>query len=126
MIMKNIYLLILLCGMDLSFGCSSDCGSKVNKANEIKAIEVVLEQYIIANENQNFELIEKISAPDADIILYGTNGEEKLIGFSNIRNAIKEQFQKIESTYISASDQYIKIIKHLLDKCDEGREVIFF
>lgn len=107
--MKNIYPLILLITLSFSFGCTSNCSDGVNRAEEIIAIEDVLEKYIIANENQNFDLIEKIWATDDDIVLYGTNSDEKLIGFTNIRNAIQDQFNKIENTYITASDQYIKI-----------------
>jgi hypothetical protein len=31
------------------------------------------------------------------------------MGWTNIRNAIKSQFSSIEETYISASDQFIKL-----------------
>ncbi|MEJ2593926.1 MAG: nuclear transport factor 2 family protein [bacterium] len=82
---------------------------KVDRAAEIVAVEEVLESYIIANENQDFDLIQKIWAPNADIILYGTNTDERLMGWTNIRNAIRAQFNLIENTYISASDQYIQI-----------------
>jgi ketosteroid isomerase-like protein len=89
--------------------CTGKCGSKVDRAKEIIAIEDVLEKYIIANENQDFELIEQIWSPESDIIFYGTNSDQKLIGFTNIRNAVRAQFKQIKETYISASDQYIQM-----------------
>ena len=108
-IMRNFYVLVALSGLFLLNSCTQTCSNKVNRAEEIIAIENVLEQYIIANENQDFDLIQQIWSPDSDIILYGTNSDEKLIGFTNIRNAVKEQFKLIEETYISASDQYIQL-----------------
>ena len=107
--MRNFYILIVLSGLFLWNSCTQTCADNVNRVDEINAIENVLEEYIIANENQDFDLIEKIWSPDSDIILYGTNSDEKLIGFTNIRNAIKEQFKLIEETYISANDQYIQL-----------------
>jgi ketosteroid isomerase-like protein len=77
--------------------------------DETLAIENVLDKYIVANETQNFELIQEIWAPNADIILYGTDSDERLMGWINIKNAIKEQFGHITDTYISASDQFIKL-----------------
>ena len=108
-IMKSVYLLCILSGLILLNSCTQTCGEHVNRADEIIAIENLLEQYIIANENQDFDLIHQIWSPESDIILYGTNSDEKLIGYTNIRNAIKEQFKLIEETYISASDQYIQL-----------------
>ena len=77
--------------------------------DETEAIENVLEKYIIANEKQNFELIEEIWAPNPDIILYGTDSDERLMGWTNIKAAIKDQFSQITDTYISASEQFIKL-----------------
>jgi ketosteroid isomerase-like protein len=77
--------------------------------DETEAIENVLEKYIIANEKQDFELIEEIWAPNPDIILYGTDSDERLMGWTNIKAAVKDQFSQITNTYISASDQFIKI-----------------
>jgi len=91
-----------------SGSCSRGC-KKVDRAKEIGEIENVLEQYILANENQDFNLIQKIWAPNNDIVLYGTDSDEKLIGWTNIKNAIKNQFNQIRDTYISASDQFIQI-----------------
>lgn len=107
--MKEIYLFTAVLGLFLFNSCTQTCSDKVNRSDEIIAIENVLEQWIIANENQDFDLIHQIWSPDSDIILYGTNSDEKLIGYTNIRNAVKEQFKLIEETYISASDQYIQL-----------------
>lgn len=66
---------------------------------------------MIANETQDMELIQKIWAPDEDIIIFGTKGDEKLIGWESIKNAIQEQFNTFENTLISVRDQVVKINK---------------
>lgn len=106
--MKKSFYYLVFAVLILTVACNSSV-EKVNKAEEIVAIENLLEQYIIANENQDFDLIEQVWAPNSDIILFGTNSDEKLMGWTNIRNAIKDQFRLIDETYISASDQFIKL-----------------
>jgi ketosteroid isomerase-like protein len=81
----------------------------VNRSQELKAIENVLEQYIIANENKDLTLVEQIWAPDGDIILYGTSSKDRLMGWNNIRNAFKNQFETLDNIFITTSEQYIKL-----------------
>jgi len=81
----------------------------VNRSEELKNIENVLEQYIVANENKDLSLVEQIWAPDGDIILYGTSGKDRLMGWNNIRNAFKNQFETLDNIFITTSEQYIKL-----------------
>ena len=81
----------------------------VNRSEQLKAIENVLEQYIVANENKDLSLIEDIWAPDGDIVLYGTSGKDRLMGWNNIRNAYKTQYATIDDIFITSSEQYIKL-----------------
>lgn len=106
--MKSFYISFVAVIVFLTTACNT-APPKVDRAAETIAIEEVLESYILANENQDLKLIEQIWAPYPDIILYGTDSHERLMGWTNIRSAIKSQFGAIENTYISASDQYIKL-----------------
>ena len=106
--MKIIYTTIVLSIMLVSVSCN-DYKKEVNCEAETDAIENLLENYILANENQDFDLIEVIWASDNDIILYGTDSDERLMGWKSIEEAIKEQFGYITDTYISASNQFIKL-----------------
>lgn len=106
--MKKINTFLVVFVILFANSCT-DCDQQFSKADEMIAIENLLEEYVIANENQDFDLIEKIWAPDSDIILYGTDSDERLMGWTNIRSAVREQFLQIEETYISASDQFIKL-----------------
>jgi len=106
--MKSSAALLVLVILLIISSCTN-CDKEINLTDETVAIENVLEKYIIANENQDFELIQGIWAPDSDIILYGTDSDDRLTGSINILAAIKDQFSQITDTYISASDQFIKV-----------------
>ncbi len=107
--MKNIFLAVVAV-MLVFTACQP---SRSHKAPDLqkskKEVANVLEKYVIANENQDFPMIEQIWAPDSDIILFGTNSEEKLMGWHNIKKAIQNQFKAISDTYISPQQQYIKV-----------------
>lgn len=89
------------------------CMNNEPKAIDLKAevfqIKSVLEKYVIANENQDFELIQKIWAADDNIIMIGTDSDERLVGYEQIQKAIKHQFKEFQETYITVSDQIIRI-----------------
>ena len=106
--MKTTLTTILVSALIL-FSTSCDRQTEESCKKEREAIANLLENYILANENQDFELIEAIWAPNDDIILYGTDSDERLTGWTNIKEAIKEQFGFISDTYISASNQFIKL-----------------
>lgn len=82
---------------------------KINPEEEIAEIENVLDQYVIANENQDFSIIENIWANDDDIELIGTDSDELLTGWESIKSAIQNQFESFENTYISVNDQHIHL-----------------
>lgn len=106
--MKRIFVIFIVSITVVLMSCG-DKTKNVNLEEDDIAIENLLENYIVANETQNFVLIESIWSSADDIILYGTDSHERLTGWDNIKDAIKSQFGQIEDTYISASDQFIKI-----------------
>ncbi|GMT44213.1 MAG: hypothetical protein IEMM0006_0045 [bacterium] len=106
--MKSI--VITLVGLLLlATSCNTPKTPKADNQDNKKAVTNVLEKYVIANENQDFTMIEQIWAPDSDIILFGTNSDEKLMGWNNIKRAIKQQFASISETYISPTNQFVKL-----------------
>ena len=42
-------------------------------------------------------------------MVFGTNSDEKLIGWDAIKGAMERQFNSFEDTYISSHDQIIKV-----------------
>jgi len=106
--MKKISFLSILLIVFLSFNsCKDKCDYDTDL--ETSKIETVLEKYVIANETQNLELVKKVWAPQDDIIVFGTTSDEKLVGWDNIQETMERQFGSFKDTYISVSDQYIKI-----------------
>ena len=98
------FILIIIVGV---YSCNNKCD--YNPETDIANIETVLEKYVIANETQDIELIQKIWAPYDDIIVFGTTSDEKLEGWLQIQEAMKNQFGSLKDTYISVRDQNIQI-----------------
>jgi hypothetical protein len=101
---------ILLISTTILF--ATGCAPKVEKPDlkkEKAEVTNVLEKYVIANENQNFSLIEEIWANDDNILLLGTDSDEIYLGWNQIKKAIQHQFNAFEDTYIVVSDQRIQL-----------------
>lgn len=106
--MKKI--LFLVFAMAMVFTSCRDQGKEVIDIKaETDQIKAVLDQYVVANEEQNFSLIEKIWAERENIVLIGTDLDEKLIGWTQIEKAIKHQFEAFKDTYINVSEQNIRL-----------------
>ena len=108
--MKKIIVIVFLSLIAVS---CSNVGeqSKVtfDPEQEKEKVALVLEKYVIANERQEIELVKEIWAPDTDIVVIGTNSDEKLIGWEQIKDALQRQFNTFEETYISVRNQVIEI-----------------
>ncbi len=111
--MKRLIILmipLILIGMT-GCGLQGEKCPEVDYDKELSDIRTLLEQYELARESEDFTTIEHIWASDDDIILFGTEGDEQMIGFSEIRKAMNRQFDEFENTLINISDQRIKISK---------------
>ena len=107
--MNKLFILIFV-GLIALHSCNIDNQSKnVDLDLEIEKVALVLEKYVIANEKQDMGLIKEIWAPETDIMIFGTNSDEQLIGWEQIRDAVQRQFNLFEDTYISVHDQVIQI-----------------
>jgi len=107
--MKKLALVPIIIGMVLAIGCNPEPKALVDKQKEQQAIKLVLEKYALANENQDMNLIEDIWCPSEQIVSFGTEGHEKLIGFAEIKKAVQRQFDTFTSTFISYRDQIIQL-----------------
>ena len=70
--MKKFALLLSGLLLVFSMGCQQPVTNKVDHASEKKAVENVLEKYVMANENKDFNMFKQIWAPDSGIIFFGT------------------------------------------------------
>lgn len=107
--MKRLLLSALV--LSLAFlSCNSEYEKpQVDLKAEIGNIETVLEQYVVANMEQDVDLITKIWKNDENIISIGTDSDERLVGFTHIEKAIKNQFKSFTNTFISVSNQIIRV-----------------
>lgn len=104
---------LFLCTVILSLALMS-CNSEHEKPQvdleaEIGNIETLLEQYVVANMEQDVDLITKIWKNEEDIISIGTDSDERLVGWIHIEKAMRNQFQSFNETFISVSNQIIRV-----------------
>lgn len=100
---------LLFFGLTLFIFCS--CQQKETpeqSVNEISKIENLLEQYAIALEKEDLEMVEKTWKNKDDIIMFGTDSHERLKGWEKVRKAYLQQFKEIDNTFIAISDQVIR------------------
>jgi len=107
--MKTQVLLIAISAFLISCTKETKLKESFDLQKEKERVALVLEKYVIANEDQNLNLVKEVWAAKPDIIVFGTNSDETIIGWEAIREALNKQFKNIESTYISVRDQRIYI-----------------
>jgi len=108
--MKKSFLILIV--LILALGCAGPSNKNTPAVDldlEKEKVALVLEKYIIANEKQDIDLVHDIWAAEPDIVVFGTNSDEKLIGWDAIKTAIERQFNSFEDTYISIHDQIINV-----------------
>ncbi len=94
---------------------SSCCNNQIEKKESIgideerESVALVLEKYVIANERQDIGLIKEIWANNPKIVVFGTTGDDKFIGWTEIQEVMQRQFNTFQETYISVRDQVIEV-----------------
>jgi ketosteroid isomerase-like protein len=106
--MKNGFLLIAIIAL-MASGCQKPEKESVNVDKEKNAIRLVLQKYALANENQDIGMIGDIWCPSERIVSFGTESDEKLVGWEQIRAAVTKQFSSFTDTYICDKDQIIEV-----------------
>ena len=108
-LMKTIFTFCLLSLFIWGCNAPSENTTKVNLEEEKEKVALVLEKYVIASEKRDIDLVHDIWAGEPDIVVFGTAGDEKLIGWESIKNAMERQFSSFEDIYISVHDQVIQV-----------------
>ena len=104
----GFYLLIFAAMMTACDTGGTKCPD-VDLDKEISEIRSALEQYELSREREDFATVENLWAQDENIVLFGTEGDEQLVGIQAIREAISRQFDEFENTLINISDQKIHV-----------------
>ena len=106
--MKKLIFISLIVFIAVS-SCNVDKNPTLDLDEEKEKVALVLEKYVIANEKQDLDLVKEIWASSPDIVVIGTNSDETIIGWDQIRSTLQRQFDSFEDTYISVRDQIIEI-----------------
>jgi ketosteroid isomerase-like protein len=94
---------------------SSCCNNNIEKKESLdidkerENVSLVLEKYVIANERQDVGLVKEIWANNPHIVVFGTTGDDKFVGWSEIQEVMQRQFNTFQETYISVRDQVIEV-----------------
>lgn len=102
--MRHIYIIAFI-GVFMLGGCRQEC----DKDEALSDIQLLLEKHVIANETKNIDLIKEIWAPKEDIVIFGTDSDEKLVGWKQIQQTFLQQFEMFEEAYLSVGNQKINL-----------------
>lgn len=110
---KIMRLLLVLSSFSLVMSCVNEANHDhkqdvaVDIEKEKLEVSQLLDNLAAATESGNFEMIENIWLPSEDVLLVGTESNQKLEGWEEISAVIRKQFGTFEETLISITDQNI-------------------
>jgi len=103
--MKNLILILVIAL--LVFACPRKVDLEAEKENVITAVA----QYIQMLENEDIDLLAKLTAPETDMVSFGTGSDERIVGWEDMKEFMEIQFENTETKRISFKDQVIKVHK---------------
>ena len=103
--MKNLFALFFTVALLLM----SACTQKVDLEAEKAKVKTVVDQFAQVWETEDMELFSKIMAHDADMVNYGTDAAEYLVGWEALKEAVEKMFPSFENIKITVKDQVIKV-----------------
>jgi ketosteroid isomerase-like protein len=117
--MKKLFFYFIIAGLAALSACTQSPQTNTHSEAEMAVenekakanISELLDQLANSTETGNMSLVEKIWCPKEETMLIGTENNEKLMGWTAIKDAIQGQFSKLNETLISITDQNIWISK---------------
>ena len=106
---KIIVILTLIVVVSSCHNNKTEKKETINIDRERENVALVLEKYVIANERQDIGLVKEIWANSPDIVVFGTSGDDKFVGWSEIQDVMQRQFNTFKETYISVRDQVVNV-----------------
>ena len=104
-VMKKLITLVV----GVAFLVMSACTQKVDTEAEKAKVKTVLDQYVQASKTEDMELVSKIMAHDADMVNFGTDAAERLVGWEALKEVMQKSFAATENSKLSVKDQAIKV-----------------
>ncbi|HLF85975.1 MAG TPA: SgcJ/EcaC family oxidoreductase [Nitrospiria bacterium] len=87
----------------------SGCAQKVDIEAERAKVKAVVDQFKQVWETEDLELLSKIMAHDADIVVNGTDAAEHWVGWEPFKASVAKMFPAFENIKITVKEQSIKI-----------------
>jgi len=104
--MKKLFLLPLSFAMLLI-----SCQTAVDLESEKALVSESLNQWISAHQNENVDMIETILCDDPDMIIFGTDAQERMMGKDEFIAAQKKFFEETSESKIEIYKTTIKLCK---------------
>jgi len=102
--MKNFIMIVAI-----AFLAMSACTQKVDLGAEKAKVKAVIDQNIQMLVTEDIELASKIYAHDNDMVFYGTDAAESMVGWEAIKETLQKEFAGSEVKKISVRDEVIKV-----------------
>lgn len=106
--MKGLSVLLLASAIVLSV--TAGCQQAVNVEAEKAAIRAVLDGYITSIENEDMALYARIIAHDPNMVNFGTDAVERIVGWDALEKLINAQNAAWSGTNIEARDVTINLL----------------
>jgi uncharacterized protein (TIGR02246 family) len=82
----------------------------VNLEAEKASIKSVLNNYVRAVENDDIESYGKVLAHDPDMVNFGTDASERVVGWDALKKAMQAQFLAMPRSRITVSDVTVNVL----------------
>lgn len=105
--MKNLFVLFVV----IVFLGLSACTQKVDLEAEKAQVKTVVDQLEEFLETEDMELLSKIFAHDSDMVNFGTDAAERIVGWEPLKELLQKQNASYENTKLTVKDQVIQVNK---------------
>ncbi len=111
--MKSLLSFLLASPMIAFAACSSnvdsDCDDDVDLVAEKAKVQIVVDNLVTQIETEDMDMLSQIYAHDDDIIAFGTDADERVVGWEALKQLMEAQNGQTQNTEITVSNQAIKL-----------------
>jgi len=103
--MKKVILLTMAAALMFLVGCMQQMDLSVKKAK----VNTVLDEMIQVLETENIDLLSQIVAHDSDMVCFGTDKAERIVGWEALKAEMEQQFADTENSTLSVKNRLIQV-----------------
>lgn len=85
------------------------CAPHLDLDNEKVQVKAVLDQMIKASETEDMGLLSQVYAHDDDMVIFGTDASERLIGWDALKALMQKQFDATANSQLNVRDEVIHV-----------------